>query len=219
MCSGQKGAADCQQAGQLPTTQAFPFEGCPPTKDNDLGRQSPGVATLLDAVAQKFSHLSSADQHSLRKVVRVITGTFASSFSHWTVGIGLEGQLQGASRKESRFTRWLRLDTTKHRTTHIHFCCTDYNAPHLSPLLTRVSSAELRRVVGLAENNDLSRTIYLDYESLCKPSLCLTTRRGPPQTSCVPRIFCRRLSTCIFVLDEAHVVLATWQLPLVLIPC
>ena len=84
------------QGSKASLTQTFPFEGCPPTKTGDMGRQSPGLALLLAAVDKKFEALSTADQHSLRKVVRVVTGSFASLLSHWTVGIGLEDQLLGA---------------------------------------------------------------------------------------------------------------------------
>ena len=62
---------------------------------DERGRQSPGLELLLDAVKASFPMLPSSDQHSLRKVVRVITGAFATSLSHWTVGVGLEEQLQG----------------------------------------------------------------------------------------------------------------------------
>lgn len=103
-------------------TQTFPFEGCPPTKTGDLGRQSHGLALLLAAVDKKFDALSAADQQSLRKVVRVVTGAFSSSMSHWSVGIGLEGQLQGAIHNPHTHARPISGDPSLHQLHCILSC-------------------------------------------------------------------------------------------------
>ena len=77
-------------------TQNFPFAGAPPTASpNELARarQSPALDMMIEAVESTYSSFTVAEQYSLRKIVRNITGTFTTCFSDWSVGVGIEEQL------------------------------------------------------------------------------------------------------------------------------
>lgn len=75
---------------RLSLTQPFPFEGCPPTKAE--AGHSPGLQRLTDAVQSKIGSMSAAERNSLIKLVLNITAA-CSSFQRWTVGLGIEPQL------------------------------------------------------------------------------------------------------------------------------
>jgi len=78
-------------------TQPTPFAGGPPVRapseGGGGGRQSAGLERLLRAVESAYPTLGEADKISLRGVVRVVSGAFATAFGGWTVGVGCEGQL------------------------------------------------------------------------------------------------------------------------------
>ncbi|KAL4425507.1 hypothetical protein ABPG75_009523 [Micractinium tetrahymenae] len=76
---------------RLSLTQPFPFEGCPPTKAEPC--HSPGLRRLTEAVQAKLGGMSTAERNSLVKLVINITAAF-NSFQRWTVGLGIEHQLQ-----------------------------------------------------------------------------------------------------------------------------
>lgn len=72
-------------------TQHFPFEACPPTTKQ--ASHSPCLQRLVNAVEASKDGMTVAEHNSLIKVVLNITNTFDSSFSRWTVGLGIEHQL------------------------------------------------------------------------------------------------------------------------------
>ncbi|KAL0021755.1 hypothetical protein WJX79_004279 [Trebouxia sp. C0005] len=72
-------------------TQHFPFEACPPTTKQ--ASHSPCLQRLVNAVEASKAGMTVAERNSLIKVVLNITNTFDSSFSRWTVGLGIEHQL------------------------------------------------------------------------------------------------------------------------------
>ncbi|KAL0039762.1 hypothetical protein WJX77_007166 [Trebouxia sp. C0004] len=72
-------------------TQHFPFEACPPTIKQ--ASHSPCLQRLINAVVASKDGMTVAERNSLIKVVLNITNTFDSSFSRWTVGLGIEHQL------------------------------------------------------------------------------------------------------------------------------
>lgn len=72
-------------------TQHFPFEACPPTTKQ--ASHSPCLQRLVNAVEASKDGMTVAERNSLIKVVLNITNTFDSSFSRWTVGLGIEHQL------------------------------------------------------------------------------------------------------------------------------
>ncbi|KAL3134108.1 hypothetical protein ABBQ32_008530 [Trebouxia sp. C0010 RCD-2024] len=95
-------------------TQSFPFEACPPTTKQ--ASHSPCLQRLIDAITLTRDEMTVAERNSLIKVVLNITNTFDSSFSRWTVGLGLEHQLNelrvaAGLEEEARFrTRARNLD-------------------------------------------------------------------------------------------------------------
>ncbi|EFN57798.1 hypothetical protein CHLNCDRAFT_143159 [Chlorella variabilis] len=98
-------------ASRLSLTQAFPFEGCPPTKHEPC--HSPGLQRLTVAIDANIDSMSSAERNSLIKLVLNITAAL-SSFQRWTVGLGIEPQLNSLRAAVGlpalQFTHTLNLD-------------------------------------------------------------------------------------------------------------
>eukprot|EP00891_Asterochloris_glomerata_P001752 jgi/Astpho2/1752/Aster-04173 len=82
---------ETERQSRATLTQAFPFEACPPTTRQTS--HSPGLQRLADAVEHGRGGMTVAERNSLIKVVLNITNTFDSSFGRWTVGLGIEHQL------------------------------------------------------------------------------------------------------------------------------
>ncbi|KAK9819871.1 hypothetical protein WJX72_003475 [[Myrmecia] bisecta] len=96
-------------------TQDFPFDACPPT--TDAPSTSPGLARLIDAVLDVLPRISNGERNSLVKVVLNISNTFEMAFGRWTVGLGIEHQLN-----ELRVAVGLsRLPTFDARTHHLDY--------------------------------------------------------------------------------------------------
>jgi hypothetical protein len=75
-------------------SQTFPFPNCPPTvAGTEGGSQSACLAYLIDAVGGAYGGLEPCDRQALRNVVRSISGAFDAAFSCWSVGVGVEEQL------------------------------------------------------------------------------------------------------------------------------
>jgi hypothetical protein len=76
-------------------SQTFPFPDCPPTvsAQDGGGSQSACLGYLIEAVRGVYDELEAYDMQVLRNVVRNITGAFDAAFSCWSVGVGMEDQL------------------------------------------------------------------------------------------------------------------------------
>ena len=89
----------CHQTARHRTSrslsQTFPFPNCPPTVAGTEGggSQSACLAYLIDAVGGAYGGLEPSDRQVLRNVVRNISGAFDAAFSCWSVGVGVEEQL------------------------------------------------------------------------------------------------------------------------------
>lgn len=75
----------------LTLTQAFPFEACPPTTEHLS--HSPALQLLIGGIGASTAAMSTAERNSLVKVVHNISAAFSHAFSRWTVGLGIEPQL------------------------------------------------------------------------------------------------------------------------------
>ena len=77
-------------------SQTFPFPNCPPTIGylaQQSGSQSPSLEFLISAVHEVYETLGASDQLALQSVVRNISGAVDAAFSCWSVGVGIEDQL------------------------------------------------------------------------------------------------------------------------------
>lgn len=72
-------------------TQDFPFPCCPPT--STLGARSPALELLLEALAHTVPTLTPSEKNSVTKVIRNITNALEGALRDWSVGLGIEGQL------------------------------------------------------------------------------------------------------------------------------
>ncbi|KAL4539440.1 hypothetical protein Ndes2437B_g02184 [Nannochloris sp. 'desiccata'] len=79
------------QTNRLTLTQEFPFPGAPPSRSHPS--HSPGLARLESAIRAALPAMSIAERNSLIKVVINLTSTAFGSFERWSVGLGLEPQL------------------------------------------------------------------------------------------------------------------------------
>jgi tryptophan 2,3-dioxygenase len=81
----------CSGADRLTLTQPFPFPSAPPL----AGRPgfSPGLSRFIKAAHAAYGRMSQAEKNSLIKTVLNITSVFHGNFQRWTVGLGLEPQL------------------------------------------------------------------------------------------------------------------------------
>lgn len=71
--------------------QEFPFPGAPPAHGQPS--RSPGLERLEVAVRNALPSLSTAERNSLIKVIINLTTIAFGSFQRWTVGLGIEPQL------------------------------------------------------------------------------------------------------------------------------
>lgn len=76
---------------RLSLTQAFPFPGAPPV--SSCPGHSPGLARFEDAVRAALPFMSLPERNSVVKVVLNLTGVANAHFQRWSVGLGLEPQL------------------------------------------------------------------------------------------------------------------------------
>ncbi len=79
------------QTNRLTLTQNFPFPGAPPTRSQPS--YSPGLDRLESAIRAALPAMSLAERNSLIKVVINLTSAAFGSFQRWSVGLGLEPQL------------------------------------------------------------------------------------------------------------------------------
>jgi tryptophan 2,3-dioxygenase len=99
------------QTNRLTLTQEFPFPGAPPSRSHPS--HSPGLARLESAIRAALPAMSMAERNSLIKVVINLTSTAFGSFERWSVGLGLEPQLNtlreavGLPTIEFQHTYWL----------------------------------------------------------------------------------------------------------------
>ncbi|KAJ9514043.1 hypothetical protein QJQ45_021139, partial [Haematococcus lacustris] len=82
---------EAPRAPRTSLTQDFPFEGCPPTTPTQ--GFSPGLEALGLAVQGALPVMSVAEKNSLIKVVLLLSSAFSSAFQRWTVGVGIEQQV------------------------------------------------------------------------------------------------------------------------------
>ncbi|EWM23873.1 nematode resistance hs1pro1 protein [Nannochloropsis gaditana] len=72
-------------------TQDFPFPCCPPT--STVGARSPSLDLLLEALAQSLPAMTPSERVSVTKVIRNITHALDGASRAWSVGLGIEGQM------------------------------------------------------------------------------------------------------------------------------
>jgi len=99
------------QTNRLTLTQEFPFPGAPPSRGHPS--YSPGLARVESAIRAALPAMSMAERNSLIKVVINLTNTAFGSFERWSVGLGLEPQLNtlreavGLPKIKFQHTYWL----------------------------------------------------------------------------------------------------------------
>ena len=79
------------QTNRLTLTQDFPFPGAPPTRSHPS--HSPGLARLEGAIYAALPTMTMPERNSLIKLVINLTSTAFGAFQRWSVGLGLEPQL------------------------------------------------------------------------------------------------------------------------------
>ena len=82
---------DDTQTSRLTLTQGFPFPGAPPV--TTAPSHSPGLARLTDSIQASLPTMSLPERNSLVKLVLNLSTAF-STFQRWSVGLGIEPQMQ-----------------------------------------------------------------------------------------------------------------------------
>ncbi len=99
-------------------TQDFPFPCCPPTSCEPT--RSPALEVLLEALWNSVPGMTASECVSVTKVVRNITNAVEGAFSAWSVGLGIEAQLNEL-RAVVGLSRIASFDAREHSGRHLDY--------------------------------------------------------------------------------------------------